>query len=56
VFGAMHISFGVLAVLLTTLVGLYWGIVFVQTRSVLAVSVSHMTLGVAAFHWFGLIR
>jgi hypothetical protein len=42
VFGAMHISFGVLAVLLTTLVGLYWGIVFVQTRSVLAVSVSHI--------------
>jgi membrane protease YdiL (CAAX protease family) len=56
VFGAMHIGFGVLAVFLTALVGLYWGIVFVRTRSVLAVSVSHMVLGVAAFYWFGLIR
>jgi len=55
-FGAMHILFGVSAVLLTTCVGLYWGIMFVWTRSVLAVTVSHMVLGVAAFYWFGLIR
>ena len=55
-FGAMHIVYGVATVLLTTLVGLYWGVVFSFTRSVLAVSVSHAVLGVAAFYWFGLIR
>ncbi len=55
-FGAMHVGFGVRAVLLTALVGLYWGVVFVRTRSVLVVAVSHMVVGVAAFYWFGLIR
>lgn len=55
-FGAMHIAYGVGSVLLTTLVGIYWGIVFVRTRSVLAIAVSHVVLGLAAFYWFGLIR
>jgi CRP-like cAMP-binding protein len=55
-FGAMHVGFGVTAVLITTLAGLYWGIVFVRTRSVLVVAVSHIVVGVAAFYWFGLIR
>ena len=55
-FGAMHIVYGVATVLLTTLIGLYWGVVFSFTRSVLAVSVSHAVLGAAAFYWFGLIR
>ncbi len=55
-FGAMHVGFGVKAVLVTTIAGLYWGIVFVRTRSVLVVAVSHMVVGVAAFYWFGLIR
>lgn len=55
-FGAMHIAYGVGPVLITTLVGLYWGVAFVHTRSVLAISVSHIVLGVAAFYWFGLIR
>jgi len=49
----MHIVYGVATVLLTTLVGLYWGVVFSFTRSVLAVSVSHAVLGVAAFYWSG---
>lgn len=55
-FGAMHIAYGVGPVLLTTLVGLYWGVAFVRMRSVLAIAVSHIVLGVAAFYWFGLIR
>lgn len=55
-FGAMHVGFGVAAVLITTLAGLYWGIVFVRSRSVLVVAVSHMAVGVASFYWFGLIR
>ncbi len=55
-FGAMHIAYGLMPVLLTTAIGLYWGAVFVRTRSVVAVSVSHMLLGTAAFYWFGLIR
>ena len=55
-FGAMHVGFGDTAVLITTLAGLYWGIVFVRTRSVLVVAVSHIVVGVAAFYWFGLIR
>lgn len=55
-FGAMHIAYGVGPVLLTTLVGLYWGVAFVHTRSVLAIAVSHVVLGFAAFYWFGLIR
>ncbi len=55
-FGALHIVFGVAVVVLAAFVGLYWGIVFVRTRSVLAVAVSHMVVGVAAFYWFGLIR
>ncbi|MBL8701483.1 MAG: cyclic nucleotide-binding domain-containing protein [Alphaproteobacteria bacterium] len=55
-FGAMHIAYGVWPVLLTTLVGIYWGIAFVHTRSVVAISTSHVVLGVAAFYWFGLIR
>ena len=55
-FGALHIVFGVAVVVLAAFVGLYWVFAFVRTRSVLAVAVSHMVVGVAAFYWFGLIR
>jgi hypothetical protein len=52
----MHIAYGVTPVLLTAIMGLYWGVAFLYTRSVLAISVSHMIVGAAAFYWFGLIR
>jgi hypothetical protein len=55
-FGAMHIAYGFGPVLLTGAIGIYWGVAFLHTRSVLAISVSHMILGVAAFYVFGLIR
>ena len=55
-FGALHIAYGVGPVLLTGAIGLYWGVAFLYTRSVLAITVSHMILGVAAFYGFGLIR
>lgn len=55
-FGALHTYYGLAAVLVTTLAGLYWGLAFYLRRSLIMAGTMHMICGFMAFYWFGLLR
>lgn len=55
-FGAFHTYYGLAAVLVTILAGLYWGLAFHLRRSLVMAGVLHMVSGLVAFYGFGLLR
>jgi CRP-like cAMP-binding protein len=55
-FGAFHTYYGLSAVLVTILAGLYWGLAFHIRRSLVMAGVLHMVCGFVAFYGFGLLR